>query len=283
MLRFAPAKNLGRHLRIASLRFTHPRTQLATLTLFAILQKSPALVRVFNGLKFSIEPATRILQKLSLTAASLGSHHALSAASPANYSTTTSDEQNSANLQSQELSIDAQEEFFIIFGLTSVSAGNRNPKSWEVTGTIPPGMKVEGVSGSLRVPTNEQGVFNARTGIVTGTPTTGGEYQLHLRPWENENKGGRTADPFLLTLKIIPKELVATEASIQETSESFTIEWTIAPGQQYEIQASDTPWDEQSWTTLQTAIETIGDKQSATLNKEIFPPTLLIRVATSHQ
>jgi len=266
MLRFAPAKNLGHPLKRIALCIINPRTQLATLTLFAILQKSPALARVFNGLKFSVEPATRILQKLAVTAASLGSYQALSGATTAIYDTTPN----------APFAFDIGDTVTIAFGVSNTAA---NASSWSVGGNLPPGLTISGTQGA---PLSNQGVFNNRFGQITGSPTQAGTFTFSIKPWSNLNGRGHTAEALEMTITVNAPPLVSPKANMTSAPNSFTITWSTQPNQDYQIQISDNPLDEQSWTPFQASIETDGDQQSVTLEKASLPTPLLLRIATSH-
>lgn len=263
-----------------ALNALNPRIQLATLTLFTLLQKSPALVRVANSVKSSIDPATRMLQKATFAAASLGATHALSGSSPANYSISFNGD-SSSNIQTFSAEIDPAISNTLAFGLTSVLAGSRNPRSWSVTGTVPSGIVIEGLSGTNRIPLNEQNIFNARNGIVSGTPTQSGTFVLDLKPWEGLDATQRTADALQLTLNITPIELVDPIAKIENQRERFVIRWTITNSQNYVLQSSDNPLDEQSWTPFQATIETEGDQQTATVEKGDLSDNVLLRVLST--
>lgn len=280
MLRKISLQRLFARITTLTRHAINPRVQLATLTLLTVLQKSPAIVRVTNGLKTSIEPATRILQKITLAAASLGTTHALSGSSPAAYSVSFNGDASS-NLQTFAANIEPTLDNTLAFGLTSVNAGSRNPRSWSVSGQIPQGIVIEGISNGSRVPLNAQNIFNARNGIVSGTPNQSGTFVLELKPWEGANATQRTADALQLTLTITPRELLTPTATIEDQQDRFIITWSITTFQNYQLQSSDNPLDDQSWTPFPAPIETAGEQQTATLEKANVPEGVLIRVAST--
>jgi hypothetical protein len=57
--------------------------------------------------------------------------------------------------------------------------------SYEIRGTLPPGLSVPGLSGD---------VLNDSSGTITGTPTVAGSYSLSVRGWNNTNKRGNGGD-----------------------------------------------------------------------------------------
>lgn len=265
-------------------RLATPRAQLAVVTLFTVLQKSPAILRSVNSLKFSVEPATRILQKVALAAASLSSHHALSGATIADFTASTGGAPET-DLQSFNISIPGGEAFQLVFSLQKVDGEGRTPGSWSVEGAPPEGMIVQGFRGQNTFPLNSQNYFNAPNGTILGTPTENGTFELRFKPWEDANKDGRTAEPFLITLTVTGIDAPtpqAPTASIQDQTGSFLITWSTEEGQTYELQSSVNPLDDSSWSPFPASIETESGKQSVTLEKSTVPATLILRVASQN-
>lgn len=251
-------------------RLASPRTQVSTLALLGLLQKSPALLRVAEQAKHSVEPATRILQKLTLAAASLGSCHALSGATTAVYSTSPE----------PPFQFETGDSVTIAFGVSNTDAPAR---SWSVTGNLPPGLTVTGTQGQ---PLSSSGVFNAQFGQITGSPSQAGVYTFFLQPWKERNGAGNTAEAlevsFTITATPAP-EPIAPVASIHIEPASFLVSWSIKNGQSYRLQSSSNPLNPDSWSDFPAAIQTEGNSQSATLAKDSLPSPLFLRVATSQQ
>ncbi|MBD5779100.1 hypothetical protein IEN85_06315 [Pelagicoccus sp. NFK12] len=245
-----------------------PRAQLAIASLLALLQKSPAIVRSASSLFTTVEPATRILQKLGLTAASLSSYHALSGATTAVYSTSPD----------PPFAFETGESVTLVFGVSNTMA---EAQSWSVSGNVPPGLTI---SGTLGEPLSSNGVFNAQFGQVFGTPTQVGIYTFFLKPWKERNAGGETAEAFEVTITVkstpaIPPEIPSV--SIATAPEHFTVTWTTKAGQSYQLQRSDNPLDPASWTPFPVDIQTDSDRQVAIIQKTDMPTPLLLRVATA--
>lgn len=260
-----PIRRLGRQLQFASLRLANPRTQLATLTLLAVLQKSPALLRLFNGAKHSVEPATRILQKLALTTASLGSYHALSGATTAVYDTDPEG----------PFAFDIGEEVTILFGVSNTM---EEASSWTVSGNVPPGLVVSGAQGAQQ---NNQGIFNERFGKIAGAPTQPGTYDFSVQPWQRTNARGNTAEAFQITITVNAPPLVAPKAQISTTPTDIIVAWTTRSGQSYHLQSTNNPLDENSWSPFPATIKSDGDLQTVSLPKSSLPRPLILRVASS--
>lgn len=179
-------------------RFANPRAQLASLTLVAVLQKAPAVMRSFNAVKYSIEPATRILQRIAITAASLGTVHAVSGATSAVYSTT-----NNPNLAVNVLPLTVNQGDSVLIAF-SVSNTKNLPQSWSVSGNLPLGLVV---SGTEVGPANSKGIFNDRLGSISGIPIQTGTFTFFLKPWHRADAKGDTAEPLEVKMTVVSSNI----------------------------------------------------------------------------
>ena len=68
--------------------------------------------------------------------------------------------------------------FSLAFAIIGAPASTR---SYEITGTLPPGLAIPGLEGTL---------LNGASGAILGTPTAAGSYVLTVRGWELPNKAG---------------------------------------------------------------------------------------------
>jgi hypothetical protein len=76
----------------------------------------------------------------------------------------------------------------------SITGAPLVPGSYEVTGQLPPGVTVTGMSGDL---------VNASSLTLSGTPTTAGSYTLNIRAWAERNKAGLGGTPtFNYTIEV---------------------------------------------------------------------------------
>jgi hypothetical protein len=248
-------------------RFAMPRAQLAAITLVAVLQKTPAAFRALSIPAQSVEPTARILQKLTLTAASLGSYHAMTGATSAVYSTAPD----------PPFAFERGESVTIAFG---VSQTETHAQSWEVSGDVPPGLAV---SGTLGEPLSDDGVFNAQFGQISGVPTEAGIFTFYLKPWKFRDAQGPTAEAFELSITVTSPAahtLETPQVTIQTAPDHFIVSWSVETGQTYRLQTTDNPLDEDSWTDFPANFDTVDFRQTAIIAKAGAPSPLLLRVAT---
>ncbi|MBL9206571.1 MAG: immunoglobulin domain-containing protein, partial [Opitutaceae bacterium] len=135
-----------------------------------ILQRAP-LVRVLVTAESALGGGVSALLRSAFTVAAVGSYHALAGATQLATSPAT------------PASATAGQAFSMAFALTGAPSA---AKSYEIKGTLPPGLSVPGMVGDL---------LNASTGTITGTPTTAGSYSLSIRAWSNTNKRGDGGTP----------------------------------------------------------------------------------------
>lgn len=130
-----------------------------------LLQRSPVL-RLLGTAEFSAGSPAGALLRSAVTVAALGGYHTLAGAT-----------QLSTNPSSPATATVGQP-FSMVFAFVGAptSAG-----SYEIRGTLPPGLSIPGLSGDL---------LNNSSGSISGTPTTAGSYALSVRGWNNTNKRG---------------------------------------------------------------------------------------------
>ncbi len=136
-----------------------------TSLLTVLLQRSPML-RLLGTAELSISSPAGALLRSAVTAAAIGGYHTLAGAT-----------QLSTNPSSPATATVGQP-FSMVFAFVGAptSAG-----SYEIRGTLPPGLSIPGLSGDL---------LNSSSGTITGTPTVAGSYALSVRGWNNTNKRG---------------------------------------------------------------------------------------------
>lgn len=134
-----------------------------------LLQRSPVL-RLLGTAEFSgVSPAGALLRS-AVTVAALGGYHTLAGAT-----------QLSTNPSSPATATVGQP-FSMVFAFVGSPT---SAASYEIRGTLPPGLSVPGLSGDL---------LNDSSGTITGTPTVAGSYSLSIRGWNNTNKRGNGGD-----------------------------------------------------------------------------------------
>ena len=134
-----------------------------------LLQRSPVL-RLLGTAEFSAGSPAGALLRSAVTVAALGGYHTLAGAT-----------QLSTNPSSPATATVGQP-FSMVFAFVGSPT---SAASYEVRGTLPPGLSVPGLSGD---------VLNDSSGTITGTPTVAGSYSLSVRGWNNTNKRGSGGD-----------------------------------------------------------------------------------------
>jgi hypothetical protein len=143
-----------------------------------VLQRSP-LVRLLGTTELSMASPAGALLRSAVTVAALGGYHTLAGAT-----------QLSANPASPATATVGQP-FSMVFALVGSPT---SAASYEIRGTLPPGLSVPGLSGDL---------LNDSSGVITGTPTVAGSYALSVRGWNGLGKGGFGGDrTYTLTINV---------------------------------------------------------------------------------
>ncbi|GAB5559439.1 MAG: hypothetical protein SynsKO_10860 [Synoicihabitans sp.] len=80
-------------------------------------------------------------------------------------------------------------------GAVAIVGAPLGAASYEVTGDLPPGLKIEGLNGNI---------FNGVAVPITGTPSEAGSFTIFLRAWNKTNlegEGGQTAFDFQFVIE----------------------------------------------------------------------------------
>ncbi len=213
------------------------RLHFALGLLMLILQRSPVLkmLAYAKHLQFTA-PIARILQSIALPATALAAPHAVSGATSSSYTV------EYINTPEVKVGTDA-----VISFENSIT-----PKSWSIQGDIPPGMRITDLRQRKSV---ENGVIVTGLGLIVGTPTQAGSYDLILTPWSEDDGTGDTApepDPGALRLSItvLPNEsppLVSPEIAFSRNEDQVTLSWQVEQAQGFELKASS---NLTVWTTV---------------------------------
>ena len=242
--------------RLALVR--HPRLQATVALLVLFLQRTP-LIRVVAEAEFrSGLSAPRILRSAFLAAVSLGTLDAQTGS--------TQFDSNPASPASAKVG----EPFQLVFAVT----GARGlPGSWEVIGSLPPGLTIQGAvevqAGNYR--------FNGATGSITGVPTKEGTYQLTLTAWQFANQegdsieGGSADDaiipPLVINVAPGPPSLEITsqpQSAEVNVGESFNVEVEFqgSPAPTFQWRKDGQPIPNETGSTFSIAQVTPGDAGS---------------------
>lgn len=150
--------------------------------LMLLLQRTPVL-RVLVSSEFVLSStASTVLKGVLAGATALGAVQAVAGATTLNPAAGTSTNP-------------AQATVGVPFtGGFAVIGAPKTAGSYEIKGTLPPGLTVAGLSGDT---------VNASVVTITGTPTLAGEYPLSVRAWNSANKKGDGGKPtFTYTISV---------------------------------------------------------------------------------
>lgn len=178
-----------------------PWFNLPIAALVALLQRTPVL-RVATAAEsaFVGSPAGQVLRNVLAAAASLGAMHSLAGAT-----------QLSASVASP---LRATVGTSIAQVAMTVTGAQSQPLSFRVTGPIPPGLSVSGLTGT-------GGTVNTTSLIMTGTPNTAGTYAMTIRAWEKINLGGDQSSNFIYTVIVADAAPALPSFSLQPVSQTI--------------------------------------------------------------
>jgi hypothetical protein len=161
--------------------FRHGRcAPLSAAVLIALLQRTPVpRLAVAAGEALAASPLGAVLRPALAGLASLGAVHTLAGATQFTFS-------RNPPLAGTVGAVFAPLAF-------TVTGAGVPPGSFRVTG-LPPGLAVGGINGN--------GVLNASTGIISGTPTQAGTFEASILAYQFNNAQGDTYGPALVTIVV---------------------------------------------------------------------------------
>jgi len=141
------------------------KAQVSLFMLFLILQRTPIIKYAMQLEKAVNAPIAKMVRAFTVTAASIGGLHSLSGATeyvvnPASPADAT-----------------VGEEFSLAFSIIDTPA---TADYWEISGTIPPGLSISGLS---------EGRLESQSGTITGIPTEAGTYDVIVKPYHIRPQG----------------------------------------------------------------------------------------------
>ena len=199
----------------------HRRLNLPVAGLLILLQRTPLLRLATGGGELSAP--TRIVALLKsafATVASLGAVHSLAGATRFVIS--------SANVVGT-VGTPITPVVFSVSG-AAVPAG-----SFRFTGSLPPGIAVQNTAAN--------GVLNASSGIISGTPTAAGTFTLSILAFERINGSGDTYGPETVTFIISGGANAPPVITVQPATQSANVGATITLG----VAATGTPTPTFQW------------------------------------
>ncbi len=158
------------------MKILHPLLQrlawfnLPAALLLGLLQRSPVVRVVASAAdRLTAAPLGALIRAATVTAASLGAMHSLAGATIL------------VNNQPSPLAATVGKAITAVgFGINGPGVGQ--PGSWVVGGAIPPGLNFSGLTAPATI--------NLANLVLTGTPTTSGNYTVTLQGWENKDRKG---------------------------------------------------------------------------------------------
>jgi len=153
------------------------RAQMGLFILVALLQRTPVIKYAFQFEKALAAPVAKLVKAATYAATGMGLFHATAGAttyviSPASPADAT-----------------VGEEFALAFDITGTPA---DASSWSVTGQIPPGLSVPGLTGD--------NVNTEDPVTIVGTPTVAGTYNITVQPWNGLNQTAQTTTETTITI-----------------------------------------------------------------------------------
>ena len=191
--------------------------------LVALLQRTPVVrVAAVAGECLVASPLGAVLRSVLTATASLGALHSLAGATVLSAS--------SASPLSATVGV------AIPSVAMTVTGAQTAPGSFNVTGPIPPGLSISGLTGS-------GGSVNTATLLMTGTPTTAGAYRLVIRAWADPNLKGDSSSNFNYTVNVAAGASVAPAITTQPVGQTVTAGATVT----FTAAASGTPAPAFQW------------------------------------
>ena len=197
------------------------RLNLPVAGLLILLQRTPLLRMAAGGGEFSASSRiVALVRSAFATAASLGAVHSLAGATRFVVS-------SQSVLGTVGTAITP-----VVFTVTGAAVP---PGSFRFTGSLPPGVTV--------LNTAANGVLNASTGTISGTPTAAGTYTLSILAFEKINGSGDAFGPATVTFVIAGAAAVGPTITVQPASQSANAGATLTLG----VAATGTPAPAYQW------------------------------------
>ena len=181
-----------------------PWFNLPVAALVALLQRTPVLRVVASAESLvAASPAGQVLRSVLTAVASLGAVQALAGATQLSAST--------ASPLSARVGVTLSPSVAM-----TVTGAQSIPGSFRITGTIPPGLSLSGLTGN-------GGSVNTSSLVITGTPTTAGTYSLTIRAWQNPNNSGDSSSNFTYVITVAAAATVAPSITLQPASQTVAV------------------------------------------------------------
>ena len=180
-----------------------PWLNLPTVILLTLLQRTPVVRIVASAAQIlAASPAGAVLKATVAALGSLGAVHSLAGATQLVASI--------ANPYRTTIGVPITTPIAI-----TVTGAVSAPQSFNVTGPIPPGISISGLTGT-------GGKVNASSVVITGTPTTGGTFTMTIRAYELANLGGTSSVGYPYSIVVVDPTPVAPQFTQQPVSQTLT-------------------------------------------------------------
>ncbi|MBI5769876.1 MAG: immunoglobulin domain-containing protein [Verrucomicrobia bacterium] len=191
--------------------------------LIALLQRTPVLrLATLAEERLASSPLGSVLRSAFATTASLGVLHTLAGATQLTASTASP--------------LRATVGTAIPTVAMTVTGAQTPPGSFLVTGPIPAGLAISGLTGN-------GGTFNGATLTMTGTPTAAGTYAMTIRAWEKANRTGDVSSNFTYTVVVSAPASAAPSISAQPASRTVDAGASVT----FAVTASGSPAPVYQW------------------------------------
>lgn len=208
---------------VASLLLRSRWLHLPGALLIALLQRTPVLrVATVAEERLAASPLGSVLRSAFAATASLGALHTLAGATQLAASTASP--------------LRATVGTAIPTVALTVTGAQTPPLSFQVTGPIPAGLSISGLSGN-------GGNINATTLVMTGTPTTAGTYNITIRAWEKVNRTGDASSNFIYSVVVAAPASAVPTISAQPASRTVDAGASVS----FSVTASGSPAPSYQW------------------------------------
>jgi hypothetical protein len=199
------------------------RINLPTLSLIALLQRTPAPQVVANVEEWVIEsPIGTVLKSFAAIAASLGAMNSLAGATPLAPSAGSA----------TGTTVTAGTAVSISF---TVSPTQTPIQSWKVGGTIPPGLDFSGLTAA--------GTVNISNLKLSGTPTTAGSYPVTLQAFDGKNATGFESAIYNYSITVNAATNTAPTITTQPLSQTVNVGSNVT----FSVTATGSPAPTYQW------------------------------------
>jgi len=187
----------------ASVRNKLRRINLPTLSLIALLQRTPAPQVLARAEEWVIEsPIGSVLKSFAAVAASLGAMNSLAGATPLVPTSGTD----------TGITVTVGTAVSVTY---TVSPTQTPIMSWSITGTIPPGLDFSGRTTA--------GTVNVSNLKLSGTPTTAGSYPVSLQAFDAQNAGGFQSAIYNYTITVNAGTSTAPTITTQPLTQTVNV------------------------------------------------------------